>query len=229
MIAADWPLSWLQSQLNITPRDVAIYEQALTHRSASADNNERLEYLGDAVLSFLVAEELFAMHPHLDEGDLSRMRARLVSGAELAPVAAAIGIGEQLRLGSGEAANGGHRRESILADALEALIGAVYLDRGIDVARCVTLRLLRERLDVLPDPDALKDAKTRLQEYLQSRGMPLPEYRLQATHGEPHEQVFHVCCAVRGLTDAGHGSGSSRRKAEQEAAQQVLDSLLEQQ
>ena len=216
------PADWLQQRLGCRFDDTGLLVRALTHRSAGSDNNERLEYLGDAVLSFIVAEMLFKSYPDASEGELSRFRASLVSGDALGGIALELGIGEQLRLGEGELKSGGQRRASILADALEALIGAVYLDQGLAAAAAVAARLLRERLDALPGASELKDPKTRLQEWLQGHGLGLPEYRVLEVSGEPHEQHFKVRCDVGELAVAAEAEGSSRRRAEQEAAALVL-------
>ena len=195
---------------------------ALTHRSASGHNNERLEFLGDAVLNLVIAHHLYLAFPEASEGDLSRLRARLVSAEPLAEVAAAIGLGDELQLGSGELKTGGFRRQSILADAFEAVCGAVFLDGGLDAARGVIQRLFEPRIASLPAPETLKDAKTRLQEYLQSRGYALPRYTVERIEGEAHAQTFHVTCEVSDLRRRSQGSGSSRRRAEQEAAEQII-------
>jgi ribonuclease III len=222
-----WPLDWLRSQLQYEPRNAALFEAALTHRSAHGRNNERLEFLGDAVLSLAVTERLFALYPDADEGDLSRLRARVVSAEPLADAAQALGVGDVLRLGSGELKTGGFRRQSILADALEALIGAIYLDRGFEAAREVVLRLLGPRIESAPRVSELKDPKTRLQEMLQSRALPLPVYRVDRVDGEPHAQHFEVRCEVAAFDTSGRGAGSSRRRAEQDAAREVLALLGE--
>ena len=216
------PADWLQQRLGCRFADTGLLIRALTHRSAGSDNNERLEYLGDAVLSFVVAEMLFVAYPEASEGELSRYRASLVSGDALGAVALELGLGEHLRLGGGELNSGGQRRASILADALEALVGAVYLDQGLDAASAVAARLLRRRLEELPGVSELKDPKTRLQECLQGRGLGLPEYRVLEISGEPHEQHFRVRCDVGELAIAAEAEGSSRRRAEQEAAALVL-------
>lgn len=218
---------WMLRQLGCTVRDEGLLAAALTHRSASSRNNERLEFLGDAVLNLVVAEQLYRLYPQASEGDLSRLRARVVSAEPLAEVAQRIGLGERLLLGSGELKSGGFRRQSIVADALEALIGALYLDGGLEVARGAVLRLLAERIAAAPHPEALKDSKTRLQEYLQSRALPLPSYTVESVEGEPHAQHFRVQCRVDSLGRSALGEGSSRRRAEQEAAQRVLEQLLE--
>ncbi len=167
----DWPVRWVRERLGYEVRDVALFSAALTHRSAARSHNERLEFLGDAVLNLSIAEHLFRGNPQANEGDLSRLRASLVSSQPLAETAAHIGLGEVLRLGSGELKTGGFRRESILADALEAVIGAVYLDAGLGEAQRVIYALFAQRMAHMPDTDELKDSKTRLQEYLQSRGL----------------------------------------------------------
>jgi ribonuclease-3 len=220
--------AWLRGLLGHDMARLDLCRAALTHRSAEADNNERLEFLGDAVLGMVIAEELFRRFPDADEGGLSRLRSRLVSSGPLAAIGSDIGIGPMLRLGSGELRSGGFRRESILADATEALFGAVYLDSGLEAARALILKLYAPRLDALPLETDLKDAKTRLQELLQGRGELLPNYVLESAVGEPHEQVFTVRCEVRLAIDVqlqavGHGSG--RRRAEQEAAAGVLAQL----
>lgn len=221
--------TWLQALLGRTPRQAEVFLAALTHRSATDDNNERLEFLGDAVLGMVIAEELYQRFPEADEGDLSRLRSRLVSAGPLAQIGAGIGIGGVLRLGSGELRTGGFRRESILADATEALFGAVYLDGGLSEARDLVLRLYAAMLAELQPDEDLKDSKTRLQELLQGRGESLPGYVLESAVGEPHEQTFSVRCVVN-LADVDQpllavGTGSSRRRAEQEAAAGVLRQL----
>ncbi len=216
---------WSESRLGYAFRDPALLDAALTHRSASKRNYERLEFLGDAVLNFAVAVQLFREYPDADEGDLSRYRAALVSGSSLATVAIGLALGEQLRLGSGELKSGGFRRSSILADSLEALFGAVYLDGGITAASAVIERLFAVRLGDLPEARELKDPKTRLQEYLQARGLSLPAYAMEEVSGEPHEHWFVASCEVAALDLRARGEGSSRRRAEQEAAQRVLEQL----
>lgn len=221
--------AWLSALLGRQARRPELYRAALTHRSAQPDNNERLEFLGDAVLGLVIAEELFRRHPGADEGDLSRLRARLVSSAPLAAIGMQLDIGAMLRLGSGELRTGGFRRESILADATEALFAAVYLEGGLEEVRGLILRLYGGQLDALRPEAGLKDAKTRLQELLQGRGEALPAYVLDAAEGEPHQQVFSVRCLVTLEGEAeplgAVGSGSSRRRAEQQAAEGLLEQL----
>jgi len=225
MNGGDWPVRWIHEQLGYPPRDPELFKAALTHRSAPGPNNERLEFLGDAVLNLVIARHLFFAFPDGNEGDLSRLRARVVSAEPLAEVAAQIGLGEVLQLGSGELKTGGFRRQSILADALEAVCGAVFLDGGLEAAQKVIERLFEPRVAALPAPASLKDAKTRLQEYLQSRGLSLPRYSVDRTEGEAHEQTFHVICDVPEIGRRAEGSGSSRRRAEQEAAEHILKAI----
>lgn len=221
--------AWLCAVLEYEPRRLELFEAALTHRSAPGEDNERLEFLGDAVLGLVVAEELYRRFPAADEGHLSRLRSRLVSRGPLAEIGAHIGIGTVLRLGAGELRSGGFRRESILADATEALIGAAYLDDGLARARALVLRLYAGRLGDLRPAAELKDSKTRLQELLQGRGEALPAYALEGAVGEPHQQTFAVRCSVRLAGQAvpveAEGRGASRRGAEQEAAAAVLREL----
>jgi ribonuclease-3 len=195
---------------------------ALTHRSYGAEHNERLEFLGDGVLNCVIAEALYGRFPALSEGELSQLRATMVNQQRLYQIAAAAGIGDAVRLGEGELRSGGATRPSILADALEALIGAVLLDGGYDAARSVVLRLFGTELEAL-DPRAVsKDAKTRLQEWLQGRGQALPRYRVLGVHGEAHAQCFEVECVIDAHTLSASGRGRSRRAAEQQAAAAAL-------
>jgi ribonuclease-3 len=224
-VTDEWPVPWVRDKLGYEPRDAALFAAALTHRSASGRNNERLEFLGDAVVNLVIARHLFQAFPEANEGDLSRLRARVVSAEPLAVVAAGISLGDTLHLGSGELKTGGFRRESILADALEAVCGALFLDGGLEAAERVIENLFEERIASLPAPASLKDAKTRLQEYLQSRGYALPRYLIERTEGEAHAQTFHVLCEVTELGLQAQGSGSSRRRAEQEAAEKILRSI----
>jgi ribonuclease III len=224
-MSSEWPQRWVRERLAYEPRDAALFTAALTHRSAARAHNERLEFLGDAVLNLLVAEYLYQTYPDADEGDLSRLRARVVSREPLAEIAAELSLGEVLQLGAGELRSGGFRRQSILADAFEALCGAVYLDGGLPAARRIVQSLLEPRIAQLPAPASLKDAKTRLQEYVQSRGLPLPRYEVERTEGEAHDQTFWVVCDVSALGMQARGRGSSRRRAEQEAAGRVLSEI----
>jgi ribonuclease III len=225
MTGVEWPARWIRARLGYEPRDLDLFVAALTHRSASGRNNERLEFLGDAVLNLAVARHLYLAFPAASEGDLSRLRARVVSAEPLAEIAAGLGLGDELQLGSGELKTGGFRRQSILADALEAICGAIFLDGGLDAAEKVIQRLFAPRIASLPAPETLKDAKTRLQEYLQSRGHSLPRYTVDRIEGEAHAQTFHVTCEVADLHLSNAGSGSSRRRSEQEAAEKILEQI----
>ncbi len=199
---------------------------ALTHRSVGSRNNERLEFLGDSVLSFVISTELYRRFPDADEGSLSRLRASLVKGETLARIARELELGDYLNLGSGELKSGGYRRESILADALEAIFGAVYLDSGIERVWMLILHLYGGLIESkTSSAGSLKDPKTRLQELLQARRRPLPIYSVVSMEGEAHAQTFVVRCDVEGLADPSVGSGASRRRAEQAAAEQALKLL----
>ena len=219
--AADWFHRSCQYEFT----DADILERALTHRSVGGANNERLEFLGDAILGFVVADLLYAACPDASEGHLSRLRARLVRGETLAELAGAMGVGDWLRLGPGELKSGGFRRDSILANAFEALIGAVYLDGGYPAARSLVERFYTGYLEDLPSAEELKDAKTRLQELLQARGIELPEYVVDKEHGRAHERTFEVSCRVAALDQVTHGRARSRRGAEQAAAERMLEAL----
>jgi ribonuclease-3 len=214
--------AWVERSLGHVFTHPELCHAALTHRSAGADHNERLEFLGDSILNCGVARMLFDAHPDADEGALSRLRATLVSGETLALIAAELGLGDHLRLGSGELKSGGFRRASILADALEAVLGAIFLDAGFDAAAAAVARILGPRMAQLPAADSLKDPKTRLQEALQARGLALPVYTLTAVTGDPHLQSFTVCCEVPIFGIAAVGEGVSRRRAEQLAAAKLL-------
>ena len=196
--------------------------QALTHRSVGAANNERLEFLGDALIGFTIAEALVSRFPQADEGTLSRMRASLVKRESLAQLARGLQLGDYLRLGGGELRTGGHTRDSILADALEAVLGAVYLDSGFAPARSVILALFRAQLEQLDDSRAGKDPKTRLQEFLQARRRPIPEYEVVTIGGTQHDQSFTVQCVLPDDGQSARGEGSSRRRAEQASAEAML-------
>lgn len=197
---------------------------ALTHSSAGSVNNERLEFLGDAILSFTIAAELYARFPQASEGELSRLRASLVKGETLAQLARDIDVGSYLNLGYGESRSGGHARDSTLADALEAIIGAIFLDGGLVPCQKFILSLYRQRIDTLSPATHLKDPKTRLQEYLQSRKMPPPVYKVLTISGDAHTQTFLVECRVDDNLSI-QGSGGSRRKAEQDAAHKALQMI----
>ncbi len=219
------PTQRLQQALGHTFSRPELLAQALTHRSYGAVNNERLEFLGDSVLNCSVARALYDAFPELPEGSLSRLRANLVRQETLAEIAVALRLGESLRLGEGELKSGGFRRPSILADALESLFGAVFLDAGFDAAQGVVRRLF-DPLVAKIDPRASgKDPKTQLQEILQARRLPLPEYQLVDTRGEAHDQSFIVDCVLTKPALTTRGVGKSRRAAEQEAARQACEAL----
>ena len=215
---------WLSKTLGYSFSDARLLQQALTHRSAPGNSNERLEFLGDAVLDVVISEALFHSLPDAPEGDLSRLRASLVRDTSLAGIAADLGIGDYLILGSGERKTGGHRRQSILADALEALFGAVYLDSGFDTVAELVRRVFGAKLEDLPHADELRDPKTRLQEWLQARGAAPPEYELVNVTGKAHQQRFEVRCHVP-EQEPTTGEGRSRRTAEQQSARRMLARL----
>ncbi len=205
--------------------DPGLLEKALTHRSVGARNYERLEFLGDSVLDLVIADRLIQLHPKATEGDLSRMRSRLVRADSLREVAASIDLGRFVRLGVGERKSGGRRRTSILGDALEALLGAIYVDGGFDACRAVILDIFRSSIESLPDAESLKDPKTRLQEFLQGLGRPLPRYELLEERGADHNKEFSVRCSLTDSEEESVAVGSSRRKAEQAAAHQLFERL----
>lgn len=215
----------LQQRTGYRFSDARLLMRALTHRSSGADHNERLEFLGDAVLSLVISSLLFERFAGSDEGDLTRVRAHLVREDSLHRMALQLGLPDMLRLGEGEARGGGAQRASILADALEALIGATFQDGGFDAARGLVQRLFGEIIDTTDLAAWSKDAKTELQEWLQARRLPVPNYRISATRGQAHAQTFEVECAVPALNLVESGEGRSRRAAEQEAAARMLDSL----
>jgi ribonuclease-3 len=217
--------TWVEHSFGYVFSQPALCDAAVTHRSAGADHNERLEFLGDSVLNCCVARLLYDAHGQADEGALSRLRATLVSGETLAQIAGELKLGEHLRLGLGELKSGGFRRASILADALEAILGAIFLDSGFDAAAAAVARIMGPRLADLPAADTLKDPKTRLQEALQAHGLALPVYTLTAVAGDPHAQSFTVSCEVPVLDVSAVGEGASRRRAEQLAAAKLLELL----
>lgn len=211
--------------IGYTFNDINLLSSALTHRSAAIDNNERLEFLGDSVLSLVISTELFSKFPKSDEGILSRLRASLVKGETLSELAKEISLGDYISLGSGELKSGGFRRASILADAFEAVIGAIYLDGGIKEAGKFILTQFQERLNVINPDEVNKDPKTQLQEYLQARNHPLPVYTVVSIDGKSHEQTFTVDTQVEIINRVIQGKGKSRRFAEQQAAQKILELL----
>jgi ribonuclease-3 len=206
-------------------KDLAYLDCALTHRSANQNHYERMEFLGDAVLNFVISSALYDQYPEATEGELSRLRAYLVKGDSLSELAIDLNLSDYLRLGSGELKSGGFRRKSILADVVESIIGAIFLDGGIVPAREFILRLFKNKLASIDASKNLKDPKTRLQEYMQARGLPLPEYEIITTSGKAHKQTFTVACKVDLLPEPLVAKGSSRRKAEQAAADQALEQL----
>jgi ribonuclease III len=218
-------LAALQQRLAYRFAQPELLRRALTHRSFSAEHNERLEFLGDAVLSLGVSSLLYARHGGSDEGDLTRVRAHLVREDSLHRTALALGVPEVLRMSEGELRGGGALRPSLLADALEAVIGAVFLDGGFEAAQALVQRLFGEVIQATEAESWSKDAKTELQEWLQARKLPVPAYRITATRGQAHAQTFEVECAVPALGLAEQGEGKSRRTAEQEAARRMLDAL----
>jgi ribonuclease-3 len=222
---SDELLGWVERSFGYVFAQPMLCHAAVTHRSAGGDHNERLEFLGDSVLNCSVARLLYDAHPQADEGALSRLRATLVSGETLAQIAADLGLGEHLHLGVGELKTGGFRRASILADTLEAILGAIFLDSGFDAAATAVARILGPRMADLPAADTLKDPKTRLQEALQAHGLALPVYTLTAAAGDPHLQTFTVSCEVPILGVSAVGEGGSRRRAEQLAAAKLLELL----
>ena len=223
-VAAD-DLPGLESRLSFAFCDRGLLNTALTHRSAGGRHNERLEFLGDALIGFFVAATLFERYPDSREGDLTRLRASLVRRDTLADLARQIGLGDHLRLGSGELKTGGRDRSSILANAFEALVGAIYLDAGYDTCREWLAETYSGRLSGIASGNVTKDSKTRLQEMLQGKALPLPDYRVVRTEGDAHQQCFTVACHVSGLQSPIEGTGSSRRKAEQAAAAKTLRKL----
>jgi len=220
------PLRNLLSLLDYQFKQPRLLDDALTHRSVGSRNNERLEFLGDGILNFVIAAELFQLKPECKEGELSRLRASLVKGETLAVIARELSLGDCLKLGGGELKSGGYRRDSILADGVEAILGAIYRDSGFAACQTVILHLFESRLKNLPDTDLLKDPKTRLQEYLQSRQLGLPEYEVIKAVGKAHEQKFTVECRIKELDQLSQATASSRRKAEQAAALLILDTTL---
>jgi ribonuclease-3 len=216
------PGAWSRKQLGYEFGDEKLLELALTHKSFSAANNERLEFLGDSVLGFVIAEALYRQETEVAEGGLTRLRASLVRRETLAEISRSIELGKFMRLGSGEAHSGNQQRQSILADGLEAILGAVLMDGGFDAASAVILRLFEDRLGSLPGLETLKDPKTMLQEALQAKSLPIPEYKVEHEEGPPHARKFEVSCSIAERSIRTLGLGSSRRAAEQEAAGKAL-------
>ncbi len=212
----------LEKALNYQFQKIELLNEAVTHRSAGAKNNERLEFLGDSILNFVIAADLFNRYPESPEGDLSRLRASLVNKEGLFLVSQDLHLGNYLILGSGELKSGGYRRNSILADTVEAIFGAVYMDSDLERCRLLILQLYKKQLENIPDADSLKDPKTRLQELLQSRKLSLPEYDVIEIVGKAHNQKFTVNCKINKLELETEGKASNRRKAEQQAADKII-------
>jgi len=217
----------LLKKLEYAFNDIALLNEALTHRSYASKNNERLEFLGDGILNFVIADELFNLYPDVQEGDLSRLRANLVNKESLAEIANKLNLGEVIKLGSGELKSGGFRRPSILADAVESILGSVFCDGGFEPARDLIVRLYADRLASPTDLQSLKDPKTRLQELLQSRRFYLPDYQVSRITGQSHAQIFHVTCSIKQMSIEVNGEGKSRRKGEQVAAEKAITRVEE--
>ena len=211
-------------------KDESLLNLALTHRSMGANNNERLEFLGDSILGMIISSELFNRFPNEKEGVLTRLRSSLVKGETLSEIAAELNLGDYIKLGSGELKSGGYRRASTLADVVEAIIGAIYLDSkidfGISKVEKIILNIFLSRLNNCEPGGVLKDPKTRLQEYLQSKNLPLPTYNVVSISGKEHLQIFKVSCSIDGFSNHVAAKGASRRKAEQAAAEKALDTLI---
>lgn len=218
-------LAQLQKTLGYEFNDPSLLERALTHRSAQGQHNERMEFLGDSLLNMFVAENLFTRFEQTAEGQLSRMRSQIVKGETLAIIAKDLQLGQYLFLGPGESKSGGHRRPSILADAIEAIIAAIYLDSSMETAKNWTLNLLKNQLDEIHPKQVTKDAKTRLQEWLQARQYPLPQYQVIDIKGEDHQQRFVISCRVRIFEQDFIAEDMSRRKAEQSVAEVILQHI----
>ena len=216
----------LQKNFSYEFNDVSLLKQALTHRSVSKNNNERLEFLGDSVLGCVISEELYIRYPLIDEGQLSRLRSHLVRGQTLANLAKTLNISESLTLGQGELKSGGFRRESILADAFEAILGAIFLDSDYLIVKRIILELFDDLLNQAKPEDSLKDFKTQLQELLQKKGYSLPSYELIQTKGKDHNAIFYVSCTVTELNLKSEKNAKSIKRAEQACAQSILEEIL---
>lgn len=219
--------AWLEKTLQFRFQNAELFEQALTHRSAQKRNNERLEFLGDAVLEFVVSEAVYRTRPDVPEGDLTKLRALLVKEETLAEIALELGLGEHLILGGGVRKTGGHQNASILADTLEAIFGAAFLDSGIDAAKALIDGVYESRYSELPDAKDLRDPKTQLQEWLQARKMSLPLYELAEVSGKGHKQRFSVTCTIAETSAVTEGQATTRRRAEQKAARKMIEQLTE--
>lgn len=215
----------LQREIGYSFKDETLLKLALTHRSADKKHNERIEFLGDSILSFIIAEELYTRYPRCSEGDMSRLRATLVRGKTLAEMGREFGVGDCIFLGPGEMKSGGSRRDSILEDVMESMIGAIYLDSDMLSVKALVLKWYQSRLEKFKPGQNQKDPKTQLQEFLQGRKKSLPTYSVSNITGEAHDQKFFVECAVQGINKPFKGEGVSRRAAEQQAAQRALNAL----
>ena len=218
----------LQKNFSYEFNDIGLLKQALTHRSVSKNNNERLEFLGDSVLGCVISEELYIRYPLIDEGQLSRLRSHLVRGQTLANLAKTLNISESLTLGQGELKSGGFRRESILADAFEAILGAIFLDSDYLTVKKIILSLFNDLINQAKPEDSLKDFKTQLQELLQKKGCSLPSYELIQTKGKDHNAIFYVSCSVTELKLKAEKNAKSIKRAEQACAQSILEEILNQ-
>ena len=216
----------LQKNFSYEFNDISLLKQALTHRSVSKNNNERLEFFGDSVLGCVISEELYIRYPLIDEGQLSRLRSHLVRGQTLANLAKTLNISESLTLGQGELKSGGFRRESILADAFEAILGAIFLDSDYLIVKRIILELFDDLLNQAKPEDSLKDFKTQLQELLQKKGYSLPSYELIQTKGKDHNAIFYVSCTVTELNLKSEKNAKSIKRAEQACAQSILEEIL---
>lgn len=225
MISVEQLAQFTQSSLNYQFKDLQLLQLAFTHRSAATPHNERLEFLGDAVLDLIISHILYQQFPNMDEGDLSRMRSWLVKKESLYEIGEKYQLAKYIRMGEGETRSGGHQRKSTIADTVEALIAAVYLDGEFSQVKLFVEQLFAEKLTALPEVGVLKDAKSRLQELLQLRHVDLPDYQLVSEVGKPHDKTFTVSCSVVKPEIVAYGEGASRRKAEQLAAQKVLEVL----
>ena len=215
----------MQVELGYYFSDIQLLELALTHRSVSSNNNERLEFLGDSLINHVVAEHVYRKFPRISEGPLSRIRAALVRRESLAELGINLKIGEYLLLGAGECKSGGRHRKSILADAVEAVVGAIYIDGGFEIAREIILVLYSAKFSAMSEDLAEKDSKTRIQEYTQAKGLELPIYELESVSGDAHQPMYHVVCKINGSGQVGRGSAQSRQEAEQIAASLILSVL----
>ena len=220
--------SRLEKLLDYQFQNTELLKNALTHRSANSKNNERLEFLGDSILNFVIAGELYKLYPSATEGDLSRLRANLVDKAGLYEISKILNFGDYLILGSGELKSGGHRRDSILADTVEAIFGAVYLDSNFERCQKLIIFLYSDLIKNIPDANELKDPKTKLQELLQSRKLGLPKYTVIEVKGQAHNQQFKVSCEITELNLSTHGQATNRRKAEQKSAEEIIALVQEQ-